>query len=192
MAQPTDEARYTLPHTEISLTLPVKADSYDQMENRRGLAFRARLIINGTDVGTIENEGTGGPTTLFTTNEHRPAWKTLIAGARNRDGKPMSEEDLANELTTEAEFTTTIEKVRRRSTEHAIRIISKHAIYSGGEPMIEYEERVAATIKFPRAVTITRENVPQLFERVELPSDALRGDVWDGNQWLTFFSSPAQ
>ena len=192
MAQPTEETRHTLPHTEISLTLPVKADSYDQMETRQGIAHRSRLLISGTDVGMIENEGSGGPTCLFTTNQHRPAWKALIAGARDRAGQPMGEEDLANELTTEAEFTTIIARVERRRTEHAIRLISEHAIYSGTEPVLQYEERIATTVKFAKAVTIDQETVAQLFARMKLPDDVQRGDVWDGSRWLTFFPHAAE
>lgn len=184
---PTSTKRYTLPHTGITLTVPVAAGGYQEMDTRDGVAHSARLIINGTYVGKILNAGTGGPTYLDTTNEHRDAWNALVDGARDRGGRPMDEEQVANTLTTEAEFTTDIDRVRRRRTEHAIRLTIKSVIYDGTDLVEQGEDLVATTVKFSRSVTITPETVTYLFKKTQLPDDTLRADVWDGHRWIPFY-----
>ncbi|MFD6094782.1 hypothetical protein ACFVWN_00895 [Nocardiopsis flavescens] len=185
---PGGPGRYTLPHTEMTVPLPVRVVDYQELETHDGVAHTCRLIVDGVDVGKMENTGHGGPTTLYPhSSEHRPAWKALIDGARNRHGDPMDEEDLADELTHEAYMEAEVCKVQRSRTKYAVRITSLENLLDDGDAD---EIRDVLPFKFAKAVDVTDENVTKYFgqaTRRQLPERLVRADVWLKDHWKQFF-----
>jgi hypothetical protein len=189
MPTPRDDSgqRYTLPHTDITLTVPVEVSGFDQLELSCGIAFTATLAINGTTVGTIENDGLGGETWLRTTYSHRPAWRAVVDGARDRDGQPMDEEALANELASEAAFAGVVQSVARTRRKYAIRAVEEVRIFDGDEVVEKSEFCIPEVVSFARAVTIAPEQVPSMFGHVKLSEETVRADAWVDDRWVQFY-----
>lgn len=162
---------FTLPHTEITLPTPVTVAGYDQLEMASGVAYTTTLHINGTHVGTIENDGRGGDTWLRTTNAHRPAWKALIKGARNRHGDPMDEEELCERLVDEADLQQQFD--RRQSAGQLPVRLEAH-----GQPV------GISGMPGVHALGLTPDNAPYRFERARMPEQIMRADVWVEGRWV--------
>lgn len=89
-----------VPDRSLSLT------AYKQLKTSDGVAFTANLRVRNKRVGLIENAGTGGMT-FFHATEPRVWGETQIeayaARCRTEEGKPVTVEDLLNELVEEHE-----------------------------------------------------------------------------------------
>jgi hypothetical protein len=99
----------TLPHTGIRVPESnVHVTSLQQIPTPDGVAYTATLQRAGTVVGTIHNDGNGGPTFYHPACGSPFGARQLAefaAASRTGDGAPMTEERLLDDLITEFENT---------------------------------------------------------------------------------------
>ena len=78
----------------------VRVVSLQQIDTHNGVAYTAQLALDGEVVGTIENDGNGGPTTYYSLNSSPFNWRDLEAFVRQcrRRGQPVSEEQALEAL----------------------------------------------------------------------------------------------
>jgi hypothetical protein len=82
-----------IPHDRLKVT------ALQQMPTANGVAFTATLALDGQPVGTIGNDGNGGPTALHSPNSLF-GWRSMqsyLAGCRYL-GEPASEERVLDAL----------------------------------------------------------------------------------------------
>jgi len=108
---PADEPRpavslVMLPHTGIRVPDPIlRVSSYRELPTPDGVAYTATVRLHRIGVGTIHNDGNGGPTSYFPDSNvfgHRQL-ADFVAASRTADGQPISKEQLLDELITEFE-----------------------------------------------------------------------------------------
>ncbi len=81
----------------------VRVVSLQQIDTHNGVAYTAQLALDGEVVGTIENDGNGGPTTYYSPNFGPFNWRDLDAFVQQcrRGGQPVSEEQALEALVDE-------------------------------------------------------------------------------------------
>lgn len=87
-----------VPHTRVAVT------SLRQLSTHNGVAFTAQLSLDGQPLaGTIENNGNGGATALFTLNGCGFDWRDLAAyaAASRLHGQPATQERVLDALVDE-------------------------------------------------------------------------------------------
>jgi hypothetical protein len=96
----------TLPHTGIRVPDPsLRVSSYRELPTPDGVAYTATVQLRRVAVGTIHNDGHGGPTTYVPSSNvfgHRQL-ADFVAASRTPDGQPITQELLLDELITEFE-----------------------------------------------------------------------------------------
>jgi hypothetical protein len=115
--QPATGELVTLPHTGIRVPDPtLRVSSLRQLPTPDGVAYTATLRRGGTPVGTIHNDGMGGPTS------YHPAAGTpfgprqlaaFVAASRTANDQPTSEEELLEDLITEYEHAKEVTEATR-------------------------------------------------------------------------------
>ena len=99
----------TLPHTGIRVPDPrLRVSSLRQLPTPDGVAYTATLRLGRTPVGTLHNEGRGGPTSYHPAAGSPFGHRQLadfVAASRTTDGQPLTEEDLLEGLVTEYDNT---------------------------------------------------------------------------------------
>lgn len=101
-------AARTLPHTGIVAPLPCpQVVGIDYLETSRGVAFVAKVVLNGKPYGVIENDGNGGATTFTPTDTQeygtRRREMERFAAACTHPDTELCDEDVYNALLDEYE-----------------------------------------------------------------------------------------
>jgi len=110
-----------LPHDRVQVT------ALRQMPTHNGVAYTADLAADGTPVGTIENDGNGGPTTYHALNSSPFNWRDLaefVRGCRRR-GQPATEADVLDALVDEFDLNQVV-TAARASGATLVRLLDEH------------------------------------------------------------------
>jgi hypothetical protein len=172
----------TLAHTGIHVPDPaLQVTTYRELPNPDGVAYTATVRWGRTPVGTIHNEGTGGPTTYWPAAGSAFGHRRLaefVAASRTADGQPLTEEVLLDELITEYE---NVEHVTAaaRAGRSPVRL---RAPLGAGDGLDELyytaERRTAAKITTPGQ----RDALVDQLRRVAVV-DGAWWQLWTGQAW---------
>lgn len=189
---------FTLPHSGLKVPHTGYAvTSYREHKSWDGVAFTATLRLNGKIVGTIDNEGRGGPDTFHPTastaegyRDNRDAVQAFAAHCI-RNGEPTDLEWVLGDLVTEYENTRDIKKAAkagnvllrmmedwRGDDEQPMRMPSAETYFA--IPAAEAADRA----KLARRIAKTADMVPH---------DLAWWQLWDAetNEWVDITERPA-
>lgn len=191
-ADPTGPAR--LPHTGLRVPhARYRVTSLRQHKTHDGVAYAATLRYDGKTIGTIENQGTGGPTTYYPNSlrtqpghHSREDLDAYAAQCTTDAGEPESAEMVLDNLVTEYEWPKRIAKAAAKN-----RIVLRfmtHLVdgdHTVGEPYPTYEVQVAAHLL----------DKPDVLRTVLLRDGATGPVSWwqvyDGTAWRDATERPA-
>jgi hypothetical protein len=114
----------TVPHDGYTVT------AYKELKTHDGVAFTATLRLNGKIIGTIENEGMGGPDTFhandaLTYGRQTAALETFAAQCIDAEGSVPDVEDLLGDLVTEYQTGRDIARAAKRGNT-LLRLLQDH------------------------------------------------------------------
>ena len=112
-ATQSDQPLTTLPHS--SLAVPhtrYRVTITESMELSRGIAYTGNVYENGQLIGTFENRGCGGPTSVSIHAPYATAFNDYVAACR-RDGQALADEFVVEALCEEYDFTKMIRAAAR-------------------------------------------------------------------------------
>ncbi|MEV0732421.1 hypothetical protein [Polymorphospora sp. NPDC050346] len=169
-----------LPHTGI--TVPharLTVRSLNELATSRGEAYTGELVLNGNLIGTIENTGTGGPTTWLPTDLETFAWADMllfVAGCRDERGESMEEEFVLAFLFEEAR---TARDVRRWQREGLLPVRTIQAIVDNEDEIVDTFADVYYGI--PGAWLTRRDRLPAEMWRQFPTAHAI--EIWHAHRW---------
>jgi hypothetical protein len=172
----------TLPHTGIRVPdAALHVTSYRELPTPDGVAYTATVRWGTTPVGTLHNEGNGGPTSYWpaagsTFDPRRLA--EFVAASRGADGQPISEEELLEDLITEYENVQHV-TAATRAGRSPVRLRAPLGVGDGlGEVYYIAERRTTAKITTPGQ----RDALADQLRRVAVV-DGAWWQLWTGQAW---------
>ena len=187
--QPPAAELVTLPHTDIRVPDPtLRVSSLRQLPTPDGVAYTATLRQGRTPLGTIHNEGMGGPTTYHPAagSPFGPRQLTaFVAASRTAEGQPISEEELLEDLITEYEHAKEVTKATRLGRT-PLRLRSP---LGDDEHLADvyYTARHATAAK----VTTTAHRAALVAELKRTPIEAGQWwQLWNGEEWEDLTPAP--
>jgi hypothetical protein len=98
-----------VPHRRLRVT------TLNQLPTSDGVAFTAKLHLDTTPVGTIENDGHGGATTYIAVHSSPFNWRHMnqFVTQCRRNGEPVDEETVLNSLVDEFDLTREIARATK-------------------------------------------------------------------------------
>jgi hypothetical protein len=163
-----------VPHTRLEVT------SLKQLETSCGVAFTATLRLQRQVVGTVENEGSGGPTTFYphgrATFGHRHL-DQYAAGCRSATGETVTAEHVMDDLVTEYE---TGRSIRRANAKGKTLLREMEFIYDDddqpvGEPFAAGQATCRPPLNLADRAALLRQLPPSAGHRW--------WQIWTGARW---------
>ncbi|MDA0565168.1 hypothetical protein LG943_12700 [Streptomonospora sp. S1-112] len=165
----------TLPHTGMQAPHNrMRATNLNEVDLDCGVAFTALLCEGAAVVGTIVNEGQGGPTYLRAAHEAHGAFSAFATQCRDRHGAPLTEEHVLDNLVDEHEYARQIASAERRKR-HVVRYFDTADIPTSGTFALR-SGRVDYNAAWKAAPRLTA------------PAGAVRAEIWMGDDrgWVAF------
>nr|BFE56399.1 hypothetical protein GCM10020063_009250 [Dactylosporangium thailandense] len=179
----------TLPHTGIRVPdATLQVTSYRELPTPDGAAYTATVRWGRIPVGSIHNEGRGGITMFWPVAGSafdRRRLAAFVAASRSADGRPLTEEDLLEELVTEYEHAAHVARARRAGGSP----VQLRVPFGVGFDGVYYTaaRRIAAKVTTPAQ----RAALTAQLQRLAVPAGAW-WQLWTGQAWedLTTPSQP--
>lgn len=168
----------TLTHTRMQVpTDRVRVVGLKHMEVGGGVAWSVTLRDGTSRLGTITNDGNGG-VTLFRPVDAaaRRTVDGFVAQCRDRDGEPVSEEFVLDQLTDEFEYACHASQADYEGA-YLVRYFDRHGI---PDLMTFWLTRITPPDYRPALDARTQ---------VGLPEEAVRAELWMGYDrgWVEFY-----
>ncbi|MGC4886664.1 hypothetical protein [Micromonospora sp. DT227] len=184
-------------HPHTGLRTPddrFKVTSLSQHMAHDGVAFTANLKDRARIVGTIENEGYGGPTNFWCKFEHSNplhvstgALEEYAALCRSERGGPVNIEDLLNDLVTEFETAKRIKAVEKR--DGALLRMLGFMPDGDGKPAGDPYAQDETTWSMP-AERLNLEWAAETLHRRRPPAEHAWWQVWRDGKWVDVTTRP--
>jgi hypothetical protein len=178
----------TVPHNRYTVT------SYKEHQTHDGVAFTATLRLNNKIIGTIENDGRGGPDIFYPhtasgMREQRDALEAFAARCTDARGVTPDVELLLGDLVTEYQTSRAIARAAKRGNT-LLRLLQDHTF--GDDPM-GWPSPTATTETRPSGAADRERLRAHLLDDPELAPPALAWwQIWDADasRWIDVTDRP--